>query len=71
MSTYRQIGRPAPVPDKWWATELTDEIGPTAAANEIGISRGTLACVIAGLPVSATTVTKVRKAKIRFARSAA
>lgn len=69
--SYIQIGRPVAQADCWWATELAIRIGAAAAARQIGVTRGTLAAVIAYLPIAATTAERVRAARIRSMRKAA
>lgn len=63
-----QIGRPVADSDLWWAAELAQKIGVSRAARCIGIARGTLASVIAGLPVAATTEYRVREARAKLKR---
>lgn len=70
MSAYIQIGRPVQPADCWWAADLAARVGPSAAAKRVGISRSTLAAVIAGLPVAATTDSRVRRARERERRAA-
>jgi len=55
MSRYMQIGRRPSQANLWFACELANKIGPAAAARRIGISRSTLAAVVAGFPVAAST----------------
>jgi hypothetical protein len=62
---YLQIGRPVAQSDCWWAADLAARIGPTAAARRIGVTRATLAAVIAGLPVASTTDARLRRARAR------
>lgn len=69
--THIQLGRPVAQSDCWWAAELAARVGPTVAARRIGITRGTLAAVIAGFPVAATTDARVRRARQRLERPAA
>ena len=64
---YVQIGRPVTDSDCWWATELAARVGPAKAAKRIGVSRSTLAAIIAGLPVAASTEDRVRAARQRTA----
>jgi hypothetical protein len=69
--SYIRIGRPIDHNARWWATALAERVGPTEAARRIGISRATLAAVIAGLPVAATTELRVCRAQQRQERKAA
>ena len=68
---YIQVGRPVAQSDMWFATELAARIGVAAAARRIGTTRGTLAAVIAGLPIAASTEERVRSARLRSERKAA
>lgn len=71
MARYTQIGRPIQQVDGWWATHLAAHIGAARAAKRIGLTRGTLAAVIAGFPIAASTEARVREARIRSGRKAA
>lgn len=64
MTKHIQIGRPVDQADCWWVTHLTARLGPARAAKEIGVTRGTLAAVIAGLPVASSTEERVRSARL-------
>ena len=68
---YRQIGRPVASYDRWWLVLLTHRVGASAASKRIGTTRGTLAAVLAGLPVAASTDQRVRAARLRSERKAA
>lgn len=68
---YRQVGRPVPQGDQWWAAQLAARQGVGHAARAMGLTRGTVAAVIAGLPVSASTEESVHAARVRAARGAA
>lgn len=52
---YSPVGRPVAPSDRAWADALTQQLGPTRAAGTIGVTRGTLAAILAGLPVAAST----------------
>lgn len=62
---YAPVGRPVAPQLRWWATTLTHTVGPVCAAREMALTRGTLAAVLAGLPVSATTEAHVQRARDR------
>ena len=64
---YSPVGRPVAQTHQWWLVDLAHTIGPAAAARLVGVTRGTLAAVIAGLPVSAATDARVRRAHERAA----
>lgn len=70
MTKHVEIGRPVEQGDCWWATNLTAQVGPARAARAIGIARCTLAAVIAGLPVAASTEQRVKRARAQLRRAA-
>jgi hypothetical protein len=70
MTRYTQIGRPVEQADGWWVTDLAARVGVASASKKIGISRATLAAVIAGLPIAATTEERVRHAREQDRRAA-
>lgn len=61
---YEPKGRPVADIERWWAHDLVLRVGPVEAARVIGISRSTLATVLAGLPVYPATEHKVRRARL-------
>ncbi len=68
---YAPIGRPVAPQLRWWATTLTHTVGPVSAARQLGLTRATLAAVLAGLAVSATTDDRVARARQRLDHRAA
>jgi len=62
---YSPVGRPVAPSDRDWADALTQQLGPTRAAGTIGVTRGTLAAILAGLPVSASTDDRLWAARSR------
>ena len=64
---YAPIGRPVAPSDRAWADALTSKLGPSLAALSIGVSRSTLANILAGLPVAASTDDRLWEARKRTA----
>jgi hypothetical protein len=66
-TTYAPIGRPLDMHAREWIHALVVRLGPVAAARQIGLSRGTLAAALAGLPIAGMTEARVLAAMHRRA----
>jgi hypothetical protein len=64
---YTPIGRPVAPSDRAWADALTQRLGPAGAAGVIGVTRATLAAILAGLPVAASTDDRLWTARANHA----
>jgi hypothetical protein len=60
---YRAIGRPCPEFLAIWVLRRVHDVGPVQTAREIGVARSTLGSILGGLPIAASTESRVATAR--------